>query len=408
MLEKYIDAKNNGTEYTYEQIKEFVLGYCDETVSDELMTKFIKSIYDHGMSIEATSWLTEIMMHSGDTMDLSRIPGIKVDKHSTGGVGDKVSLIVGPIVAALGAPVAKMSGRGLGFTGGTVDKLNSVPGYKTEITEDEFIDTVIKHGMSIVGQSKNLVPADKKIYALRDETGYVGSIPLGVSSIMSKKFATGADAVLLDVKCGDGAYMKTFEDAKEFAQIMVDLGKHMNKDVRAEITTMDQPLGRAIGNKNEVIESIEFLKGNSPEDLKEVIYSSASTMLVQGKIFKDEKEALVAIDEVIKSGKALAKFDEWIAAQGGDVKAIHSSDYLNPKHTFEIKADKDGYMDITSAVTFGMVAMQIGAGREKKEDDIDFNAGIYIHKKAGEQVKNGELLISLYADTPISQKNIDE
>lgn len=259
-FEEMIALKNSGKEYSKEDIKAFVIGYVKNKVSDKTMTQFIKSIYDHGMSTKATAELTEIMMNSGDIINLKKIKGIKVDKHSTGGVGDKVTLIVAPIVAAFGVPVAKMSGRGLGFTGGTLDKLESIPGYNISLSERQFKRNVKKHGIAVIGQTGDLVPADKKMYALRDETNLVASIPLIASSIMSKKLATGSDAILLDVKCGDAAFMKTQKDAEALAKAMIALGKHLGRDVRAEITSMDNPLGRAIGNKLEVLEAMKCLQ----------------------------------------------------------------------------------------------------------------------------------------------------
>lgn len=408
-LKNEIEKFYKGEEYSKEILKSFVLGYTKGEVSDELMTEFLKSVFDKSLSIEKTAELTEIMMNSGDIIDLSDIPGIKVDKHSTGGVGDKVSLIVAPIVASLGAPVAKMSGRGLGFTGGTLDKLESIPGYNIFLSEKEFIDDVKKHGISIIGQTNNLVPADKKIYALRDETNLIASMPLIASSIMSKKLATGADAILLDVKTGNAAFMKTQKEAEELARWMIDLGKIMDRDVRAEITSMETPLGHEIGNKNEVLEAYNFLKGKEPaDDLKEVIYSSASTMLVQAKIFNSEKEALKAIQDSISSGNAAKKFKEWIISQNGNVEILDDPKFWNPAQKYEIKSDKDGYMDVTSAITFGIVGMKLGAGREKKEDSIDYDAGITLHKKSGQSVKKGEAVITLYSSSKISEKHISE
>lgn len=406
MISKYIDKKNNGNEYTYQELEEIVLGYTRGKISDEDMTEFLRSIFIHGLSSERTADLTEIMMNSGKVIDLSKIPGIKVDKHSTGGVGDKVTLIIAPLVAALGASVAKMSGRGLGFTGGTLDKLESIPGYNINPSYDEFIQNVKTHGVAVIGQTDDLVPADKKMYALRDETNLVESMPLIASSIMSKKLATGSDAILLDVKCGNAAFMKTEKEAVELAEAMIKLGKFLNKDIRVEITSMDKPLGRAIGNKLEVLEAIEFLKGKYSDDLKEVVFSSASTMLVQAKIFQTEKEALSAVEEIIVSGKALKKFNEWIDSQGGDVEIIHTNKFWNPKYYFEIKATKSGFMYIKSAVNFGIAAMKLGAGREKKEDNIDFDAGIYIDTKSAEIVKKDQVLFTLFSNSEIPKEII--
>lgn len=406
--QEILDNYQKNKIYKKEDIKTFVMGYTKELVSDELMTEFIKNIFNDGLSLELTSYLTEVMMHSGEVLDLSDIPGIKVDKHSTGGVGDKVSLIVAPIVSSLGAVVAKMSGRGLGFTGGTLDKLESIPNFDVFLSDEKFRENVKKNGIALMGQTKNVVPADKKIYALRDETNYVASLPLIASSIMSKKLATGANAILLDVKCGDAAFMKTQKDAEELASLMIKLGKTLNRDVRAEITSMDTPLGYSIGNKNEVLEAYKFLTGQKPaKDLEDVIYSSASTMLVQAKIFSSEKEALPKIKEVIKNGKALEKFKVWIKSQSGNYEAILKDDFWSPKYSFEVISNKNGFLKITKAMEFGIVAMKLGAGREKKEDSIDFDAGIELRKKTGDAINRGDLLFTLYSSKPIDRKLIN-
>ena len=406
-MDKYKNAitqKLKGIEYDKESIEMFVLGYVQGIVSDELMTEWIKSIYDKGMSKEATAILTTVMMNSGDVIDLSSIEGIKVDKHSTGGVGDKISPIVGPIVASLGATVAKMSGRGLGFTGGTLDKLESIKGYDIIFDTEGFKNLLKTENMAIIGQSSNLVPADKLMYALRDETNLVDSLPLIASSIMSKKLATGADAILLDVKCGDAAFMKTEEAAIELGQTMIDLGKELNKDVRVEITSMETPLGRTIGNALEILEVAKFLKGEeTSKDLKDVVYSSASTMLVQAGKYENEENASKAIDEVISNGKAFEKFNSWVSAQHGDPEFIWTKDFWNPEFKLEVKADKDGFMNISSASQFGILAMKLGAGRVHKEDSIDFHAGIYLDKKTGESVKKGETLFTLYSNKEINE-----
>lgn len=406
-IKKVIAEKCNGREYSREELKFFIDGYTKEKISDEDMTAFIKSIYDNGLSVEATAWMTDIMMYSGDVINLKKIKGIKVDKHSTGGVGDKVTLIVAPIVAALGAPVAKMSGRGLGWTGGTLDKLESIPGYNIFLSEKQFIKNVKKHGIAVIGQTGDLVPADKRIYALRDVTGLVDSLPLIASSIMSKKLATGSDAILLDVKCGDAAFMKNQKDAEKLAKVMIDLGKVLNKDVRAEITDMNSPLGRAVGNSMEVLEAWECLKGNwTSTDIKEVCYSSSSTMLVQAGIFKNEKEAKKAVDEAIASGMAWEKAREWIESQGGDFDATLEESFWKPKHKLEIVAKTSGFMSVETAIDFGICAMKLGAGREKKEDGIDYAAGVYLNKKTGEKVAKGDVLITLYSDKAIEDKHV--
>ena len=404
-LQKY----NIEKKYSNEAIKEFVIGYTKNIVSDKLMTQFIKNIFNDGLSIKLTSYLTKVMKESGEVLNLSDIPGIKVDKHSTGGVGDKVSIIVAPIVSSLGGIVAKMSGRGLGFTGGTLDKLESVPNFNVFLTDEQFRNNIKNNGISLMGQTSNIVPADKKMYALRDETNYIASLPLIASSIMSKKLATGADAILLDVKCGDAAFMKNQEEAEELASLMINIGKDLNKDIRAEITSMDTPLGYAIGNKNEVLEAYNFLKGVKPaKDLEDVIFSSASTMLVQAKIFKTEKEALAKIKEVISNGKALEKFKIWIKSQNGNYEAILKDDFWNPEYKFEIFAKQTGFFEITQAKEFGIVAMKLGAGRVKKEDNIDYEAGIQLNKKTGDKVKINDLLFTLYSSKPINNNLINE
>ena len=407
-LEKKIENYINGIDYSKNDLEKFVLDCVNEKIDDELMTKFLKSIFKKPLSPIATSWLTDIMMHSGEVINLQDIPGIKVDKHSTGGVGDKVTLIVAPIVASLGAFIAKMSGRGLGFTGGTLDKLESIPGYNIFLTDKQFKENLKNYHIAIIGQTKNLVPADKKIYALRDETNLIASVPLIASSIMSKKLATGADAILLDVKCGDAAFMKTKEEAITLAKAMIAIGKHFKKDVRAEITSMDTPLGYEIGNKNEVLETINFLSNKkNAKDLQEVIYSSASTMLVQAKIFANEKEAIKAIKNVIKNGKAFDKFKEWIMSQGGNLNKVFASDFWKPKHKFEVKEKKDGFFNITSAMDFGIIAMKLGAGRKRKEDKIDYDAGISLAFKTGDKIRNGNTLFTLFSSKPIQMEHIN-
>lgn len=404
---KLITKHKAGQEYTKVDLANFIDGYLDGSINDQLMTKFLASIYDYGLSVARTADLTNLMIESGSTIDLSDIPGIKVDKHSTGGVGDKISLIIMPIVAALGAKVAKMAGKGLGFTGGTIDKLDSIPGFQTILNNQEFKNILKKHDLVLTGQTQNLVPADQKIYALRDVTNLVDSIPLIASSVMAKKLATGADAILLDVKCGDGAFMKDQKSAEKLAQMMIAMGKHLKKDVRAEISTMASPLGKAIGNKIEVLEAMQFLQGKFiSEDLEEVVLSSSSTMLLQSKIFTTRKEAEKAIKEILKNGKAFEKFKEWVIAQKGDLKKLLSSNFWLPKYKHIVKAEKDGYMNIKSASAFGLLAMKLGAGRKNKEDTLDYDAGIILNKKSGDQVQKNETLFTLYASTPIKLENL--
>lgn len=397
-----IEKKKIGEELNRDEITQIIMGYVKNEVPDYQMAAFQMAVYFQGMTSAETAILTDVMMHSGEVFDLSEIKGIKVDKHSTGGVGDKTTLAVAPIVASLGVPMAKMSGRGLGFTGGTLDKLESIPGYTVELTNKQFIEQVNKVGAAVISQSGDVVPADKLMYALRDVTATVNSLPLIASSIMSKKLATGSDAILLDVKVGDGAFMKTYEAAEELAKAMIAIGKELNRDVRAEITSMDRPLGKAIGNKNEVLEAIDTLKGNGPEDFTEVVISSVATILVQAKRVDTHEEGVKLAEEAVNSGKAFEKFKEWISAQNGDVEAILKDDFWTPKHKFEVKADKDGYMIVKSAVKFGIAAMRLGAGRETKADELDFDAGINLNKKTNDEVKEGDVLFTLYSSKEIS------
>lgn len=401
-----IDKKRNKLALTKEEINLFVKGYTNEEIPDYQVSSLLMAIVLNGMNLEETTHLTEAMINSGKTINLSSIKGIKLDKHSTGGVGDKVSLVLGPIIAACGGIVAKMSGRGLGHTGGTIDKLESIPGFNCFYNEKDFIKLVKKSNLAIIGQTDELVPADKKIYALRDVTATVNSMPLISSSIMSKKLATGSDAILLDVKCGSGAFMKNEKDAIELANWMVSIGKKMKKDVRAEITNMEQPLGRMIGNKNEIIEAMNSLKGNGEKHFMELIYSSGTTLLQQAKIAKTEREGKKMIDEVINNGKAFNKFMEMITNQGGDTKIIQKSNWWNPKYKHEIKASKDGYVYLHDSIQLGLAAMRLGAGRETKEDKIDNEAGIELNKVTNEQVKKGDTIVTLYSSKKISKEII--
>jgi len=353
----------------------------------------------NGMNSEETAFLTEEMRVSGDVWDLSDIPGLKVDKHSTGGVGDKVSLILGPMIASCGAKLAKMSGRGLGHTGGTLDKMESIPGMKINLTKEEFKKQVNDIGLAIIGQDSHINPADKKLYALRDVTGTVQSIPLIASSIMSKKLASGADCILLDVKCGKGAFMKTYEDAKKLATEMVNIGKKLNKNVKAEITDMNQPLGKAVGNNLEIKEVIETLKGNGPKDLIEICLSSGSILLQQAKIFDDRKEGRKALEENIKNGKAFEKFKQFVEAQGGDVEYIdHPEKFPISKNLIKILSEKEGYIKTIDALCIGLSSCHLGGGRMTMDDIIDMSAGIYLNKKVGDYAKKGELLCTLHTN----------
>lgn len=382
-----------------EEIHFFIKNYVEGSIKEYQASALLMAIYINGMNDEEISILTDEMMHSGEVMDLSEIEGIKVDKHSTGGVGDKVSLILGPMIATCGAKLAKMSGRGLGHTGGTLDKLESIPGMRINLTKEEFISQVKKIGISIIGQNAKLVPADKKLYALRDVTSTVASIPLISSSIMSKKLASGSDAILLDVKYGSGAFMKDITSAKVLAHTMVNIGKHLNKDVKAEVTPMDQPLGKAIGNNLEIKEVIETLKGNGPEDLFSLCLDSGSIMLLQAKLFSSINEAREALLTNIKNGKAFDKFVEFVKAQGGDISYI-----LDPrkfdvaKNILPIYASSTGYINKIDALILGISSMRLGGGRETLDDVIDMSAGIVLNKKLGEHVNKGELLCTLYTN----------
>ena len=394
-----ISDKRDGKTLTKEQIHFFIKEYINKKIEDYQASSLLMAITINGMNSEETANLTEEMRVSGDVWDLSDIPGLKVDKHSTGGVGDKVSLILGPMIASCGAKLAKMSGRGLGHTGGTLDKMESIPGMKVNLTKEEFKKQVKEIGIAIIGQDEHIDPADKKLYALRDVTGTVQSIPLIASSIMSKKLASGADCILLDVKCGKGAFMKTYEDAKRLATEMVNIGKNLKKDVKAEITDMNQPLGKAVGNNLEIKEVIETLKGNGPKDLVEICLSSGAILLQQAKIFTNRDEARKALEENIKNGKAFEKFKEFVKAQGGDVEYIdHPEKFPVSKNLIEIKSENDGYIKTIDALTIGLGSCHLGGGRMKLTDVIDMSAGIYLNKKVGDFVKKGELLCTLHTN----------
>lgn len=394
-----IEKKKHGLELTKDEIEFIISGYTKGLIPDYQMSAFLMAVYFQGMDKEETANLTMSFVNSGDRVDLSQIQGIKVDKHSTGGVGDKISIIVVPLVASVGIPVAKMSGRGLGHTGGTVDKLESIEGFRVEISEEEFIENVNKHKMAIVGQSANLTPADKKIYALRDVTSTIDSMPLIASSIMGKKIASGADAIVLDVKVGSGAFMKTLEDAKELAQTMVDIGKSLNRNTIAIITNMNQPLGYEVGNANEIKEAIEVLKGNGAEDETTVALTIASYMCILGGAFKDFDSAYEYLSQTIKSGKAIEKLKELIQIQGGNPDIVDNPDKLpKAKNHIEVKSINEGYVNSFHTEDIGISAMLLGAGRKTKEDSIDFAAGITLMKKIGDAVKVGDTLCILHTN----------
>jgi len=398
-IEEIIEHKRDGKELTREEIHYFIKNYVNELIPDYQASALLMAIYIRGMNIKEISILTEEMRDSGEVWLLDDIPGLKVDKHSTGGVGDKVSLVLGPMVASCGAKLAKMSGRGLGHTGGTLDKMESIPGF--DITEDyeTFKNQINKIGMAIIGQDKEINPADKKLYALRDVTATVGCIPLIASSIMSKKLASGADCILLDVKYGSGAFMKTLDDAKILAQTMVDIGKELNKDVRAEITDMDQPLGFAVGNNLEIKEVINTLKGNGPKDLTDLCLDSGSILLMQAKLFDNKEDAKKALLEKIHDGSAFEKFRQFVIAQKGDIRYIDNPELFPvTKNIINIYSDVSGYVSKIDALTIGKSSMHLGGGREKLDDVIDMSAGIVLNKKIGNKVEKGELLATLYTN----------
>lgn len=393
-----IEKKRDGHELTKEEIGFFIEGYSTGKIPDYQASALLMAIFIRGMSKKETADLTQSMANSGDIISLSEIEGVKVDKHSTGGVGDKTTLILGPIVAACGIPVAKMSGRGLGHTGGTIDKLEAIPNFNTSISIEEFIKNVKEIGISIAGQTGNLAPADKKIYALRDVTGTVNTIPLIASSVMSKKIASGADSIVLDVKTGSGAFMKTLDDSIELATAMVEIGEEVGRKTTAIVTDMDIPLGKSIGNSLEVIEAIETLKGKGPKDLEEVSFKLAAKMLeVAG--YGDEKTCESKVLEVIENGEALKKFAEVIEKQGGDPRVVEDySLFDQPEYISEFVAQRDGYIERIGTDSLGIASMILGAGRETKEDAIDYGAGIVLSKKTGEFVKKGEVLATLYTN----------
>lgn len=393
-----IAKKRDGETLSKEELQFVIDGYVSGQIPDYQMSALLMAIYLRGMTDQETAQLTDIMAHSGDMVDLSAIHGIKVDKHSTGGVGDKTTLVITPIVAACGVKIAKMSGRGLGHTGGTVDKMESVPGTRTSLDRQEFFDQVNRIGISVIGQSGNLAPADKKIYALRDVTATIGCVPLIASSIMSKKLAAGSDCILLDVKTGNGAFMKTLDGSIQLAQAMVAIGAHNGRKVAALITDMDTPLGYNIGNSLEVIESVEVLKGRGPADLTEVCYQLAANMLLlagKGTLAECRKMA----EEAVASGAAYEKLKQMFAAQGGDVSVLDDPDkFAKAKYSREIRADQSGWLYATNTEMIGNASVLLGAGRIKKEDAIDFAAGIVLHKKAGDRVEKGDLLATFYAE----------
>ncbi|MGI6226380.1 MAG: pyrimidine-nucleoside phosphorylase [Peptococcales bacterium] len=392
-----IARKRDGYNLSVQEIELLINGYVNGTIPDYQIAAWAMAVFFQGMNEEEIKSLTKQMVLSGDLIDLSAILGIKVDKHSTGGVGDTTTLILGPIVAAGGVPVAKMSGRGLGHTGGTIDKLEAIPGFHVELSIEQFIEQVNKIKLAVVGQTGNLVPADKKLYALRDVTATVNSIPLIASSIMSKKIAAGADAILLDVKTGNGAFLGKLDEAVQLAQIMVKIGKSFKKDTLALITNMNQPLGRAIGNSLEVKEAIETLKGQGPDDLTQLCLELSAHMFVLGKKVATYQEGFVLAEKLLFGGQALNKFSEFIEAQGGDNNIIDNLDLLPlAPYRILIKSKKEGFVESIQTQEIGRAAMVLGAGRSKIEDSIDLGVGIIVFKKVGDLVHMNDALAEVY------------
>lgn len=394
-----ISKKRDGKALSTEEIQFFIDGYTNGEIPDYQASALAMAIFFQDMNDQERADLTMAMVGSGDTIDLSAIEGIKVDKHSTGGVGDTTTLVLAPLVAAVGVPVAKMSGRGLGHTGGTIDKLESIEGFHIELDKKDFINIVNRDKVAVIGQSGNLTPADKKMYALRDVTGTVNSIPLIASSIMSKKIAAGADAIVLDVKTGAGAFMKTDEDAENLAHAMVRIGNNVGRNTMAVISDMSQPLGEAIGNALEVKEAIDTLKGQGPEDLTELVLVLGSQMVVLAKQAETLDEARAKLIEVIENGAALEKFKTFLSNQGGDASIVdHPEKLPQAKYQIEVPAKTSGFVSQIVADEIGIAAMILGAGRATKEDEINLAVGLMLRKKVGDQVKEGDSLVTIFAD----------
>ena len=400
--------KRNGLELTKEEIDFFINGFTNGEIDNYQASALTMAIYFRGMTDKEATHLTNAMLHSGDVLDLSAIKGVKVDKHSTGGVGDKTTLVVGPLVASLGVKVAKMSGRGLGHTGGTLDKLEAIPGYNISLTEAEFEKQVNEIGIAVVGQTGVLAPADKKLYALRDVTGTVESIPLIASSIMSKKLASGSDAICLDVKVGAGAFMKNIDDASKLAELMVQIGKNCGKDMTAILTNMEEPLGRAVGNSIEVIEAINTLNGNGPKDFHDLCIEVASHLVLAGKICNTKEEAVRLLEEQIANKEALRTLAKLVKAQGGDESYIYEpSKFADSKYHIEVLSEASGYVSNIDALAIGNAAMMLGAGREKIGDVIDHSVGIILNKKVNDKISEGESLATLYTNKENVEKVIE-
>ena len=403
-----ITKKKHGEELSREEIKFIVDGFTDGSIPDYQMSSFSMAVYFCGMTDRETADLTLAMAESGDMVDLSCFGDLSADKHSSGGVGDKTTLIVAPIVASLGGVVAKMSGRGLGHTGGTVDKLESIPGYKTELKPSEFMEISKKCGLCVCGQSGNLAPCDKKLYALRDVTATVDSIPLIVSSIMSKKIAAGSKNIMLDVKCGSGAFMKTKEDAQKLAEGMVKIGKMCGRNTKALITNMDVPLGFAVGNSLEVIEAIDVLCGKTKGDIREVSIALASGLVANLRGI-DNESAKELCEKAIDDGSAFSKFKEWICTQGGDTSVVDNTElFPKARYTLEVKAQSDGYICHMDAEKIGLSSCELGAGRKTKTDIIDLSAGLILSKKTGDYVAKGDVMATLYTNKEELLKKAEE
>lgn len=400
-----IEKKRDGKSLSKEEIEFFIKGYTEGDIPDYQASSLAMAIFFQDMNEEERAALTMAMVNSGDVIDLSKVNGIKVDKHSTGGVGDTTTLVLAPLVAAVGVPVAKMSGRGLGHTGGTIDKLESIDGFHVEISEADFIKLVNEDQVAVIGQTGNLTPADKKLYALRDVTGTVNSIPLIASSIMSKKIAAGADAIVLDVKTGNGAFMKTLEDAEALAHAMVSIGNNVGRNTMAIISDMSQPLGRAIGNALELKEAIDTLNGQGPEDLTELVLTLGSQMVVLAERASTLEEARQLLNEAIENGSALDKFKTFLENQGGDASVVDSPELLpTAEYQIDYKAKSSGVVSELIANEIGVASMMLGAGRQTKDDDIDLSVGIVLNKKVGDNVNEGESLLTIHSN----RENVDD
>ncbi|MFD2925873.1 pyrimidine-nucleoside phosphorylase [Halobacillus naozhouensis] len=404
-----IVKKRDGGELTKQEIDYFIDGYTKGDIPDYQAAAFTMAIYFQGMTQAETATLTQAMVNSGETIDLSAIKGHKVDKHSTGGVGDKVTFIVGPLVASVGVPVAKMSGRGLGHTGGTLDKLEAIKDLKIEMEKEQFIKNVNEHKLAVAGQTGNLAPADKKLYALRDVIGTVDSLPLIAGSIMSKKLASGADSIVLDVKTGSGAFMKTLEDSESLAREMVNIGNSLGRNTVAVISDMNQPLGFEVGNANEIREAAEILQGKKVEDLRNLSLELASHMTVLAEIFASYEEAYETLEQNLENGKAFEAFRSFIEAQNGDLSMVDDLTNLpTSSHHIEVTADQDGYIAEIDAESIGVAAMYLGAGRSTKDDLINHGVGITLKKKIGDAIKAGETLVVLHSDDENPDSSIEK